>query len=396
MTKTFSLLLLVLGLVAGQMVSVPFAVGARVTLLDCSVVVLLLVGAYFRDKKRFIPTLWAPIIGFLGVSLLSLLFTFGNVPLYVVGGGLMYILRWIMYASVYWVAASSLVAPFVWRLVLIASGIATAMLGLVQYIWYPDLRNLVYLGWDPHYQRLFSTLLDPNFTGIILAATLVLLLGMWNVKKNTQYALFGSIAITFLAFILTYSRSSFVAFVFGMLVWGVLSRKKAIMFGVLIASFCIVLVLPHTGEGRNLLRTASSFARIGNAERAMSLIIEKPIFGHGFNILRFVSVQRSWINENDAPSRSAAGLDTSILFVGATTGFVGMAVYGWLIVSLFGKAFVAYLRAKKSRPFTITYISILSMLMVHSLFINSLFYPWVMVWMWILTGIVEQTIRADR
>ncbi len=389
-------MLLVLGLTAGQVISVPFAAGARVTLLDLSVVVLLLMGAYLRGKKRFIPALWAPIIGFLGVSLLSLVLTLGNVPLYVVGGGLMYILRWIMYASIYWVAASSLVAPGMWRSALTASGIATAALGLIQYFLYPDLRNLVYLGWDPHYQRLFSTLLDPNFTGIILAATIVSLLGMWEAKKNTQIALLGSIVVTLSAFILTYSRSSFVAFVFGMIMWGILSRKKAITLGVLIVSLCAVLVLPSTGEGRNLLRTASSFARIGNAERAISLIIEKPILGHGFNILRFVSIQRSWINENDAPSRSGAGLDTSILFVGATTGFIGMVVYGWLIISLFGKAMFAYIDAKKSRPFIVTYISILCMTMVHSLFINSLFYPWVMVWMWVLTGVLEQKIRADR
>lgn len=396
MPMMFSVMLLVLGLTAGQVISVPLAAGARMTLLDVSVAALLLSGAYFRAKKRFIPMLWAPIMGFSGVALLSLLLTLGNVPLFVVGGGLLYILRWIMYASLYWVAASTLVAPGMWLSVLTASGIATAMLGVLQYFLYPDLRNLSYLGWDPHYQRLFSTLLDPNFTGIILAATFVSLLGMWESKKKNQFVLLGSIIVVLSAFVLTYSRSSFAAFAVGMVVWGVLNHKKAITFGILIVSVCALLLMPHTGEGRNLLRTASSFARIGNAERAISLIREKPLFGHGFNILRFVSLQRSWINETDAPSRSGAGLDTTILFVGATMGLAGIAVYVWLFVSLYTKAIRAYVRAKKSRPFAITYVSILSMMLVHSLFINSLFYPWVMVWMWVLTGVLEQMIRADR
>lgn len=396
MPMMVALMLLLLGLTAGQVISVPFAAGVRITLLDLSVGVVLLCGVFFRGKKWFIPSLWAPIMSFFGVTLLSLSYTFGNVPLYVIGGGLMYILRWIMYASLYWVAASTVVAPGVWLSVLTASGIATAVLGILQYVLYPDLRNLAYLGWDPHYQRLFSTLLDPNFTGIILAITAIVLLGMWeSQKKNTPMHL-GSMLVVMSAFVLTYSRSSFVAFAVGMVVWGVLSRKKAIMFGILALCVGAVVLMPHTGEGQNLFRTVSSFARVGNAERAVSLIREKPIIGHGFNILRFVSLQRSWIHEGDAPSRSGAGLDTSMLFVGATTGILGMIVYGWLIVSLLGKALYGYTHMKKSRPFAITYISIIVMMIVHSAFINSLFYPWVMVWMWVSTGVLEQKLKVDR
>lgn len=391
-----ALTLLLLGLTAGQVISVPFAAGARITLLDISVGVLLLTGALARGKKRYIPSLWVPVMSFFGVTLLSLLLTLGNVPLYVVGGGLMYILRWMMYASLYWVAAGTTAAPGMWLSVLAASGIATAVLGILQYFLYPDLRNLAYLGWDPHYQRLFSTLLDPNFTGIILAVTAVFLLGMWESQKKNQPVLLGCLLVVMTAFVLSYSRSSFIAFAVGMIVWGILSRKKAIMFGILTLCVGVVVLMPHTGEGQNLFRTVSSFARVGNAERAIGLIREKPIFGHGFNILRFVSLQRSWIHETDAPSRSGAGLDTSILFVGATTGLIGMVVYGWMILSLLGRAMYGYAHVKKLRPFAVTYISAMTMMVVHSLFINSLFYPWVMVWMWISTGVLEQQLKADR
>lgn len=391
----FVLTLLIIGLIAGQVASFSIAAGARVSLLDVSVCFVLLYGAYRRGRKRFVPLLWAPILSFFGVMILSIIPTFGVVPMYVAGGGLLYILRWIVYAALYWVSASSLIPPYIWLVSLGFSGVMMAALGLVQYVWYPDIRNVSYLGWDPHYQRLVSTLLDPNFTGIILAATMIVLWSIWEQKKKIRTMVLVSMIVTLIAFILTYSRSGFIAFAIGLGLWGVLRQKKAIVAGILGGIICAILLLPHTGEGRNLFRTVSSYARIGNAERAIELIREKPVFGHGFNILRFVSLQRSWIDEQDAPSRSGAGLDTSILFVGATTGISGIIVYGWLIVSLLRAGSVAY-RKKKDHPYYATYISLISMIVIHSVFTNSLFYPWVMVWMWITTGVLDQYVRADR
>ena len=49
---------------------------------------------------------------------------------------------------------------------------------------YPDLRNLWYLGWDPHYYRVFATLLDPNYVGILLVLTIFVWIYIWvNNKK---------------------------------------------------------------------------------------------------------------------------------------------------------------------------------------------------------------------
>jgi hypothetical protein len=76
-------------------------------------------------------------------------------------------------------------------------------------------------------------------------------------------------------------------------------------------------------------------------------------------------------------SKAAAGMDSSLLFVAATTGIIGAAAYIYLLFSMIRNG-------KKSR----FYIASFAALLVHSLFVNSLFYPWVMIWMWILTGAV--------
>lgn len=393
--QIFVLMMLGLGLLGGQLTSLPLFAGARVTLLDVAVVVILMYAASRSPKKRFIPPLWAPILGFALVTIISLAMTVGVVPTYVIGGGLLYILRWVLYAALYWVSASALVASGTWFAFLIWSGVGIAVMGLIQYVWYPDLRNLYYLGWDPHYQRLFSSLLDPNFTGIILGVTALMLFAAAESRKYTAGKII-SLVITIGALILTYSRSSLLAFAVGVFVFGMLTKRKALMWVVTASIGVALVVLPHTGEGRDLFRTVSSFARIGSLERALTLIREKPVFGHGFNVLRFVATERSWIDETVIPSLSGSGLDTSLLFVGATTGIVGMLVYLWLIVRLF-RLGVAGLNNKKEnvRVAAACYISVLTALLVHSMFINSLFYPWVLVWLWLGTGAFGRLVRAD-
>ncbi len=390
--EAFALIVLFLGFVGGQVVSVPLFAGARLTLLDMAVGLLLLFAAYRGGKKRFLPRLWAPILGFAAVTLLSLAATWGNVPMYVVGGGLLYILRWMIYAALYWVAASSLIAKGLWYGVLIASVVELAILGVLQYILYPDLRNLFYLGWDPHYQRLFSTLFDPNFMGILLALTSLALISMLRNGKQLAWIM-GIGAITITSLLLTYSRSSLIAFAIGLALWGILMKRKMLALGVISVLLGAMILLPRSGEGRNVLRTVSAYARLGSADRAITLIKEKPLLGHGFNILRFVSRERSWIDETVIPSRAGAGLDTSLLFVGATTGIVGILVYGWMLVRLFGLGRLA-LRSKKTHDDAALYLSLLVAILVHSMFINSLFYPWVMAWLWITTGALEQSVRA--
>ena len=345
---SFTFIIFFLGFVGGLITAVTLIPGIRVSLLDGAVVAILLYSAYLRVRQtkgraRFIPKLWLPILLFPFVALLS-------------GGDLLYIIRWLLYAALYWVAADSLFRQEPWRKTLVACGITIALLGFVQYLLYPDLRNLYYLGWDPHYQRLFSTLLDPNFAGIILVLTALLLL------EKRQMLLF--VLITG-ALLLTYSRSSFIAFAVGLAVWGMLTKRKILVSSIVVGIAVLILLLPHTGEGRNLLRTVSSVARLENAKQAVERIAQRPLLGFGI--------------------QARAGVDTSLLFVGATTGLVGLASYVWILVSL------TRLGVAKHDA---TYLGSLAALLVHSLFVNSLFYPWVMAWLWIMAGTVEQKVTA--
>lgn len=383
-----------LGFTGGQLVTLPLGAGARVSAFDLSVFLVVCAAAIGSGKKRLIPGLWLPFLAFGAVSFISVAVAAGSVPTYVIGGGMLYILRWLLYVSLYWAAAGPTWKATLWEGVLAASGLGMGILGIIQYFLYPDLRNLYYLGWDPHFGRLFGTLLDPNFTAIILSLTSLWWLSKIEEVKTRGPAIAGTV-ISLGALLLTYSRSGMLAFGVGIVVWGVLRGKWKMVIGILAACIMVAFILPHTGEGRNLFRTTSSFARVESAGRAIALIAERPIFGHGFNLLRFVNTERNWIDETTVPSRAGSGIDTSILFVAATTGIFGLAVFFWLLVSLFrlgisglGNA-AAYDRAA-------VYVAALSMVIIHSIFTNSLFYPWVMAWMWIITGTLEQSLRRTR
>ncbi len=113
--------------------------------------------------------------------------------------------------------------PKLWLKGLYAVGVGLGLIGLIQFFMYPDLRNLMYLGWDPHYYRLFSTLLDPNYMGLLLVFTLLMGFGIFT-KKHSVWIIAGQL-VTFVALLLTYSRSSFLALGAAIVVWTLIRKN---------------------------------------------------------------------------------------------------------------------------------------------------------------------------
>ena len=130
-------------------------------------------------------------------------------------------------------------------------------------------------------------------------------------------------------------------------------------------------------------RAETALARIGNWQRGIELFSERPILGWGFNTLRWVQAQKDWTEEGETKSRAASGLDNSFLFLASTTGIFGFGAYIWLLISMISMG------KKTSLGFVL--IASITGVSAHSLFTNSLFYPWVMIWLWIVAGAVEKS-----
>jgi hypothetical protein len=305
---------------------------------------LLIVGLLainYRLLKIFRPVVWFGLAA--AASLILAAFKLPGQQVFI---GSWYLIRFLTYSllagirvdPLYLIGFSSLVAAF----------------GLIQYLLVPDTRFLFSLNWDEHYYRLISSLFDPNFTGIILVLGLILVY-FYRPKAWGLYLLHLS------ALLLTYSRSSYLALMAAVLAIALLKRKLQLLL-ITVAVLLIALpVLPRPGgEGVKLERITSVRQRLSNYQLGLKFWRQSPVLGLGFNTLRY-------FRDNPA-SHSASGLDSSLIFVLATSGAAGLLAYGYLLLRLWQNSLVVKIT--------------LAALLVHSLFVNSLFYSFTLIWLW--------------
>jgi len=275
-----------------------------------------------------------------------------------------------------------------WDRYLYWAGAVFSILGVTQYVLYPDLRNLSYAGWDPHFYRLFSTILDPNFAGIIIVVTFFLGIYMYQELRYRYLILFVQCMIL-VSLILTLSRSSWIAFIFPF-IWFIWKKRIWYLMGIL-AVFIIALFflpLPYK-QITPVLRQESSMARLNNWIFSIRLIQKKPILGYGFNLLGSHKPV-SLVYDGMQLSHSSSGLDNSFLFVFATTGIVGGIAWIYLIYTLWH---IKISDTQKKRSLLHIFRMSLVAIGIHSLFINSQFFPWIMIWVWTLAGVIEHSKR---
>ena len=353
----------------------PILLPARLLLLDLFIGLFVFIFFIFQligKNKLKINGLFLPGLFFLGLALLSLLV---NLPSLGFNQGLIagfylfrltaYLLFWLALINQKLFSSNDLICH------LKTIGFFVCVFGLIQYFFWPDLTALKYLNWDDHYFRLTGLFLDPNFAGILLVLTFILFYfdkDKWFVSRTLSLPLLA------LSIALTYSRSAFISlFTVGLLAMLYYRKIKFFLIVVLFLAVAI-LFLPRSsgGEGVNLARTSTVNARLETVKEAVQLFKTRPFLGIGFNAYRY---QRSEQSLKEVTNRAGGTTDNSFLFVLATTGLFGLIAF----VFFSGKMFVFSLKQRK-----ITLSLSLVALAVNGLFINSLFYPWVLFWLVVL------------
>lgn len=265
---------------------------------------------------------------------------------------------------------------------LIYIGVVVAILGLLQYIFFPDLRPLTEFGWDPHYFRVVGTFLDPSFTGMILVLTLILLvLNLWHNQKILVNKIFFIVVYASLA--LTYSRASYLAYLVGMGVIAFVYKSKKFFLVILTAGIITLMILPRPGgEGVKLERQSTILARLNNWKQSLQIASLQPVYGIGFNNYRFIQRDLSFIDrDNWQTTHSGAGADASLFFVLATSGVAGLIVFLLLIKNII-----------RQKPKTAHLMAISSVwaILAHSFFNNTFFYSWIMIWLWLILAVDDK------
>jgi O-Antigen ligase. len=258
------------------------------------------------------------------------------------------------------------------------------------YDFYDQLKKFkVYLkNQDPHVDRLISLYLDPNFLGsIIVIGIMLCLIKLIKGKlvNNIKYLIF--IEIQLIALALTVSRSGIGSLLLSLMIFGLLSIKivnrkiqipnfKKILILVILMMVTVgtVYYLDHSRMVNrivNIQTDPSAQARVKswtNATTTANTTVKQkssPIAGIGYNMIGFV---RGTTNES-----VSFGVDSSLLLIFVTTGFIGLLIYFAYVLKTLWDVF----RKRTSENYyeANAIIALFIAGLAASFFNNLLFYP---------------------
>jgi len=288
--------------------------------------------------------------------------------------------RAFLYASTAWAIYLSLTnrQKQQLRLFLLASGIAMAATGILQYIFLPDVRFLQVLGWDDHYYRAIGSMLDPNYLGILLLLTLA---NLWTwTKKVPAKLVFVLTAMLSATIAATLSRATYLATAV-FFATQFLTYKKLVVLATISLALTLVLLPKPTGEGVNLMRTSSITSRIANDQAILQSEQANPmriLFGNGlFTTTRLIST---------ADKSRDHGLQANNIFVFLyqSLGVVGSI----LLLPLLVRGIKIIYQKEPAIAFALVGI------FVHAQFNNSFFEPIVFSY-WVFTVATLKKPRAE-
>jgi O-antigen ligase len=241
--------------------------------------------------------------------------------------------------------------------------------------------------------------LDPNFAGAFLAIFFLFIISfipnVWKKRAWIKIGLFTIMAfITVIALYLTYSRSALMMFAIGVVTYLLIVGKKKLISISIIIMILIIFLLPKsfTTEGTNILRATSSGSRIITALETLNVIKQSPLYGVGFNAYRYAMNKMGHNDLNWQKTHAGAGTDNSFLFVLATTGIIGFAAFTYLLFKILRLGFTK----RKKNTYAVVLLSALIGLMVGSIFVNSLFYVFILEWIWILAAFTEGNVATEN
>lgn len=375
MSKLWSLII-ILSIVSGQLIRIPIGLGG-INLLDLTVIAFCFFGlikSKFKLKKPPIHIKTAFL--FISIAFISLILSPIHLQFSQFLISFFYIVRFSFYIFFSYLIYSETFANLQKDIgiILVYSGAGLAILGLLQLIFLPNLQFLQSFGWDPHYFRTVSTFLDPNFAGAFFTLSLILIM----IKKYTKYTIAFFVTI-FLALLTTFSRSSYLMLLISGLTLSFLEKSKTLLikttvvFLILLIGFQIYTQL--ISKPRNIDRGKSASFRLNTWQQGWQLFQKSPILGVGFNSYRYGIAEYNLGDKQFLESHGSSSNDSSLLFVASTTGIVGLISY---LIFLF------YLIKNAWRENPIL-ISVLTGLLIHSFFANSLFYPPILLWLLLIS-----------
>lgn len=387
MIKKIFLILLFVSFTFSEVFRIETSFGFGIKALDLFVILgsVIWFAVLFFQRKIIFDLPLKLFMGFIGVGLLSLFLNPLHLSLFQLEISSVYLLRFLSFGLFFFVLGSDRPDKALLQKGLLTSGVSIVILGFFQYFLYSSLRNLFYLGWDEHLHRLFTVFFDPNFAGMFFVLFLLYLwYGLFH-KTYTSKVLYPLIALTSLALLLTYSRSSYVCLGIGITILFVIEQKKRELVAFFMGICILFLVLLPTFATNNtyLFRVASSLSRVNSYEEGWNIAWDHLLLGVGFNTYRYAVEKSGYHHPTDiAYNHSEAGNDNSFLFVLGTTGIIGLLMYLWFLYSLMKTYAIGNAKS--------IIVASLCVMIVGSFFNNVLFYTPILFWMFVLLVVTKK------
>lgn len=318
---------------------------------------------------------------------------------------LAYLARWLFYFFTYVIVINFVrrddVEP-VWG-ALEATILVFAGFGVLQSAFLPGFAQIVYPesrlieDWDPQGHRLVSTFLDPNLAGAFIDIGLIVLLA----RQATGARVAGwKLLLLLAALVLTASRSSVLGFVVGVgaivLLRGLSKRMlRLTMLGAALSLIALPKVLAYARLYNKLTIDESALMRVTSWLNGLRVLSDHPIIGVGINTWGYVQERYGGLRAHAA----TYAIDGGLLFVAVMTGFVGLALYLAMLWSIFRRARrVARDENAPSghRGLAIGAAAMIPVIVTHSLFANSMFFPYLMEALWVVWGLVYTMSASGR
>lgn len=316
-----------------------------------------------------------------------------------------YLFRWLAYFGIY-VAVVNFVQmrdlAGVWR-TLESAALAFSAFGIFQSLFLPNFAQIVYpssevyTDWDPQGHRLVSTFLDPNFAGAFIAMVLLVAMARMTYGVETpRWKLF----VLFVALALAVSRGAVLGIMAGtLLIVHVRGLSRGLIRFAAIGAVFLVAALPvvirYAVQYNKFTVDASAMTRVFGWLTGLQVFVEHPIIGVGFNTYGFVQARLF----GGGLFRASFGLDGGLLFVAVLTGVVGLTFYVAMIASVFSRCRRVWRDASRpadDRGLCLGVAALTVGITVHSFFLNTLFYPFLMEPLWVLWGITLVVAREQR
>ena len=230
---------------------------------------------------------------------------------------------------------------------------------------------------------------EPNPFGGYLLFILCLAVGilLQDVSKKQRHAMFGLCLLIFIPFLFTYSRGSYMALIFALLAFIVLSKRKAeLITAAAFAVFFLLLLRPetifsrvrYTFEGRgetaarlgNIYFDPSSSARIISWKDSIQAWLERPLLGRGITGFTFI--------------------DGQYIRTLPELGILGFMALLWLLWTALKSSLDIHKKMEDElyKGLTLGYVAGLIGLSIHAVTSNTFIIIRIMEPFWFLTGIV--------